>query len=125
MGHTGDGLGWRGKRLDDASGTTKTNENVIRSLLEVEKKVEPNRTKPATKPRYLPSLELDLPEAGKKPTLKIKAYCKTIVDWINGRTKMKTRESTVPNTQNLLRDWWGRGVHLRQRTAEWGHTHLV
>ena len=29
----------------------------------------------------------------------------------------------MAKTQNLLRDWWGRRVHLRQRAAEWA-THI-
>ena len=36
---------------------------------------------------------------------------------------LRTRESTVATTQNLLRDWWGRGVDLRQGTADWA-THI-
>ena len=58
------------------------------------------------------------PEAGKRPTLEIRGDCRTIVDWINGHAKLKTRECTVANAQNRLRDWWGGGVHIRQRTAE-------
>ena len=58
-----------------------------------------------------------------RATLEIKGDCKTIVEWINGHAKMKTRESTVENTQNLLENWWGRGVHLRHRTAVWA-THI-
>ena len=44
---------------------------------------------------------------------------KPIVDWVNGHAKMKTRVSTVAATQNLLREWWLRGIRLRQRTADW------
>ena len=105
-------------------------EDVIRSLLEstkqaVEKKAELNGTRPTRKPRDLPPLELELgiPVAGKRPTLEIKGDCKTIVDWINGHATLKTRERTVAKTQNHLRDWWGRGVHLRYSTAEWS-THI-
>ena len=103
-------------------------EDVIRSLLEsmkqaVEKKAQPNGTRRIKKPKDLPPLVLDIPEAGQRPTLEIKGDCTTIVDWINGHAKLKTRECTVAKTQNLLRDWWGRGVHLRQRTAEWA-THI-
>ena len=66
-----------------------------------------------------PFLILGTQEVGQRPTLEIIGDCKTSVDWINGHAKLKTRESTVANTQNLLRDWRGRGVHLRPRTAEW------
>ena len=71
-------------------------EDVIRSQLEsvkqaVEKKNESNGTMPSKKPRDLPHLELGTPEAGKWPTLEIKRDCKTIVDWVNGHAKMKTR----------------------------------
>ena len=98
-------------------------EDVIRSLLEsmkhaVVKKTEPNGIGPAKKPRDLPLLELGIPEAGQWPTLEIKGDCKTIVDCVNGHAKMKTRVSTVEATQNLLREWWCRGIRLRQGTAE-------
>ena len=85
----------------------------------MEKKTEPNGTRPTKKPRDLQPLQLGILEAGKWPTLEIKGDCKTIVDWVNGQAKLKTRESTVANTQNLLREWWGRKVDLRQRTADW------
>ena len=48
-----------------------------------------------------------------------------IVDWINGHTKLKTRECTVAKTQNLLRDWWGRGVHFRNVLRHGPHTSCV
>ena len=89
----------------------------------VEKNAEPNGTRPIKKPRDLPPLELDISEAGRRPTLDIKGDCKTFVDWINGHAKLKTRECTVAQTHNLLRAWWARGVHSRQRTAEWA-THI-
>ena len=60
-----------------------------------------------------------MPEAELWPTLEIKLDCGTVVDWVNGHAKMKTRGSTVEATQNLLREWWGRGIRLRQRTTEW------
>ena len=44
------------------------------------------------------------------------------MDWVNGYAKLNIRESTVANAQNLLREW-GRGVDLRQRTADWA-THI-
>ena len=75
------------------------------------------------KPSDLPALVLDIPGAGQRPTLEIRGDCKTIVDWINGHAKLKTRECTVEKTQNTLPGWWGRGVHLRQRTADWA-THV-
>ena len=74
---------------------------------------------PTKQPRDLPPLELGIPVAGKLPTLEIKGDCKTIVDWVNGHAKMKAKVSTVEAIQNLLREWWGRGIRLRQRTAEW------
>ena len=83
----------------------------------VEKKAEPNGARPTKKPRNLPLLEVDIPQAGQRPTLEIRSDCKTMVDWINGRAKLKTSECTVEKTQNFLRDWWGRGVHQRQRTT--------
>ena len=38
---------------------------------------------------------------------------------MNGHTKMKTRIGTVEKAQNLLREWWGRGMRSRQRTTDW------
>ena len=69
--------------------------------------------------RDLPPFELGITEAGKWPTLEIKRNCKTIADWVNGHAKMKTRVPTVEKAQNLLREWWGRGIRFRWRTAEW------
>ena len=75
----------------------------------MEKKSKANETRPAKKPRELiASLELKIPEEGKKLTRETKGDCKTIVDWVNG-AKLKTMESTVATTQNLLREWWVEG----------------
>ena len=74
---------------------------------------------PTKQPRDLPLLELGTPVAGQLPTLEIKGDCETIVDWVNGHAKMKTRVRTVEAIQNLLRKWWGRGIRLRHRTVEW------
>ena len=42
---------------------------------------------------------------------------------MNGHAKVKTRVSTVEATQNLLREWWCRGMRSRQRTTDWAtHT---
>ena len=67
----------------------------------------------------MPPLELGVLESGKLPALEIKGDCKTIIDWIIGHARVKARVSTGEATQNLLREWWGRGIRLRQRTAEW------
>ena len=105
-------------------------EDEIRSMLEfmkeaVEKKTEPNGTRPTKKPRDLPlpPLELEKLEAGELADSEIKGECKTIVDWVNGHAKLKTRVSTVATTHNLLREWWCRGIRLRQQTADWS-THV-
>ena len=60
-------------------------EDVFLSLFEsmkqaVEKKKEPNGTRPTKKPRDLRPLELGIPEARQCPTLEIKGDCTTIVD---------------------------------------------
>ena len=44
---------------------------------------------------------------------------KPIVDSMNGHAKMKTKIGTVEMAQNLLRERWGRGMRLRQRTIDW------
>ena len=44
---------------------------------------------------------------------------KTIVCWVSVQVKLRTREGTIASAQNLLREWWGRGVDLRQRVADW------
>ena len=74
---------------------------------------------PTKKPRDLPPLDLGTPLPGENPTLEIKRNNRTIVDWMNGHAKMKTRIGAVEKAQNLLREWWGRGMCLRQRTANW------
>ena len=81
-------------------------------------------TLPTKQPRDLLPLKIGIPVAGKLPTLEIKGDCKTIVDWVNGHAKMKARVSTVEAIQNLLQEWWGRGIRLRKRTAEWDTQNL-
>ena len=99
-------------------------EDVIPSLLPsvkqtVEKKAETHRDQGDKEAEGLaPSLNLKKLEAGQRPTLEFRGDCTTIVDWINGHPKLKTRECTAEKTQNLLRARWGPGVHLRQRTAD-------
>ena len=85
VGHTDGEMSWREERLDKSFGAKPRQENVIRSLLEsikyaVEKKAEPTGIRPTQKPRDLLFLELDIREAGKRPTLEIRGGCKTIVD---------------------------------------------
>ena len=83
----------------------------------MEKKIKANETRQAKKQREVPPLELEIPAEGKKLNLEIQGDCKTIVDWVNGHAKLKTRESTdypEPSTAMV-----GRGVDLRQRTADW------
>ena len=101
VGHTDGEMGWRGDGwIKLVAQRQPCKEDVIRGLLEsmkqaAEKKAESNGTRPTKKPRDLPLLELDTPEAGKRPTLEIKGDCKTIVGWINGHAKLKTRQLTV------------------------------
>ena len=75
----------------------------------VEKKTKANGTRPTKKPREWPPLELEIPEEAPD----IMRDSKTIVDWVNGHAKLKNEGEYVA-TQNLLREWWGRGVDLRQ-----------
>ena len=95
-------------------------EDVIRHLLKsmkqpVDKKKESKGPVPDKKPRDLPPLVLGIPVPGVGLTLEIKGDKKTIVDWVNGHAKMKTRVTTEEKkAQNILREWRGRG-----RTAEW------
>ena len=74
---------------------------------------------PTKKPRDLPPLDLETQVPGEQLTLEIKGDNTTIVNWINGHTKMKTRTGTVEKVQNFLREWWGRGIRLRQQTTDW------
>ena len=63
-------------------------------------------------------------EAGKWPTLEIKGDCKTIVDWVHGHAKVKTRISTVADTQNLQGEWWSMNS-LATVNRRVGRTHTV
>ena len=74
---------------------------------------------PTKKPRDLPPFDLGTPIPGESPTLEIKGDNKTIVDWMNGHAKMKTRIGTVEKVQNPMREWLGHGMRLRQRTTDW------
>ena len=62
---------------------------------------------------------LEIPAEDKAPMLDIRGDSKTIVDWVNGHAKLKTWESTIATAQNLLWEWWGRGVDLRRCVADW------
>ena len=70
-------------------------EDIIRNLLEsmkqpVDKKKESKGSVPTKKPRDLPPLDLGTSVPRESPTLETKGDNKTIVDWMNGHTKMKT-----------------------------------
>ena len=73
----------------------------------------------AKQPRDLPPLVLGVPEAVTPPTLEIRGYCKTTVDWINVHARLTARVSILETTLKLLWEWWVVGIRLRQRTAEW------
>ena len=88
--------------------------NLLESKQPVGMKKESRGLVPTKKPR-----DLLPPVPGENPTLEIKGKNRTIVDWINGHAKMKTRIGAVEKAQNLLREWWCRGIRLRQRTANW------
>ena len=99
-------------------------EEVIGHLLQsmkqpVDKKKKSKGPEPTKETKGSAFRLLGRPVPGVRPTLEIKRGKKTIVDWVNGHTKMKTRVTTVENTQNLLRDWWGRSIRFRKRSAEW------
>ena len=118
---------WAGDRKDWIELMTQTRlrkEDVIRNLLEsmkqpVDKKKDTKGPVPTKKPRDLRPLDLGTLVPSEKLTLEIKGSNKTIVDWMNGHAKMKTMIGTAEKAQNLLREWWGRGMRSRQRTADW------
>ena len=43
----------------------------------------------------------------KKLMLEIWRDSRTVVDWVNGHSTLKRKESTIASAQNLLREWWG------------------
>ena len=51
--------------------------------------------------------------------LEIREDSETVVDWVSGHSKLKTKECTVARAQNLLREWWSRGLDLRHRVPDW------
>ena len=53
------------------------------------------------KPRFLEPLEM--PAEDKKLMLEVRGDSRTIVDWVSGHAKLKTKESIVASVQNLLR----------------------
>ena len=63
------------------------------------------------------SLIPEMPTEDKKMILEIRGDSKTIV--VKGHSKLKTKERTIASLQNLQREWWGRGMDLRQRVADW------
>ena len=84
-----------------------------------EKRTEKGGSALRKKPRDLAPLAIETPAEDKKLILEIRGDSKTIVDWVNVHAKLITKESTIASVQNVLRDWWGRGVDLRQRVADW------
>ena len=64
-----------------------------------------------------------MPTQGKRLVLEIRGDSTTIVDGVHGRAKLKSKGSTIASVRNLLREWCGRGVDLRQRVADWA-THI-
>ena len=104
--------------------TRPQEEDVIRNLLEsmkqpVDKKKESKGPVPTKKPGDLPPPDLGTLVLGEPLTLDTKGDNKTIVEWMNGHAKMKSRIGTVEKAQNLQREWWGRGICLRQQTNDW------
>ena len=89
-------------------------EDVIHSLLASMRQAAEKKTKADETKRN----QVEIQEEGKKLTLEIKGGSKSMVDWVNGHAKLKTRERTAATTQNLLREWWCRGVDQRQRTVD-------
>ena len=55
--------------------------------------------------------------------LEIRGDSKTVVDWVNGHAKQYMRDITIATAQNTLQAWWGCGVDLRRRVADWA-THI-
>ena len=71
------------------------------------------------KPRDLEPLVLEWAAENKNVILEVRCDSKTIVDWVSGHSKTKTKDSTIASAQNLLREWWDRGVDSGQRVADW------
>ena len=123
---------WAGEGKDWIQFMTQTQprkEDVIRNLLEstkqpVDKKKESKGSVPTKKSRDLPPVDLGTPVHVESPTLEIKGDNKTIVDWMNGHAMMKTRIGTVEKAQKLFREWWVRGIRLRQRYRRVGQPHF-
>ena len=74
---------------------------------------------PTKKPRDPDPLILEEPAKNKKFILQMRGDSKTIVDWVNGHAKLKTKEDTIASPQSIKWDWWGRRVDVRQRVADW------
>ena len=85
----------------------------------VEKRTKTGGSELTKKPRELAPLVLEIPVEDKRLMLEIRGDSRMVVDWVDGHSKLKTKESTIAGVQNFLRDWWGRGWDLRHRVAEW------
>ena len=80
------------------------------------------RTPLTPSPPLLSFFILEMPTGGKKLVLGTKGNSKTIVDWVNGQSKLDTKETSTASVQNLLRDWQGCEVDPRQWRKKMGHT---
>ena len=89
-------------------------EDVMTSLLQMMR--QSTEKKPQSKgiqkkkPRDLEPLVLEAPAEDMKLVLEIRGDGQTNVDWVSVHVKLKTWESTVATAQNLLQEWWRRGV---------------
>ena len=63
-------------------------------------------------------LVLEKPTIEKKLMLEISSDSRMVVDWVNGHAKLKSPGGTIATVQNLLWEWWSRGVDLRTRATK-------
>ena len=79
---------------------------------------EKGRMGEAPKRRNQETWSLWYSQKTRKLILEIRSGGKTVVDWVDGHTKLMTPDFTIAAAQNPLWKWWSRGFDLRRRVAD-------
>ena len=116
VGPTEGEMGWRGEGLDTTHDPNTTSQGTCHW--------EPKGSVPTKRPRDLPPFDLGTPVPREKPTLLIKGDNKTIVDWMNGHAKMKTKIGTVEKAPKLPARMVGPWAALTAAYHRLGYPHL-
>ena len=78
---------------------------------------------PLRRAREIAPLIIDPPVNSDGIELAFRGDSKTVVDWINGKGRMKKPFRIIDEVQLMLMDWWMKGINLCCQTGSWA-THV-